>query len=65
MPALQAICDSLGEQHIRALLDKGLRILPHPFSEDDIAAGYPYDIAVVQAESSLTQMLDKPVTGSR
>ena len=63
VPALRAICDSLGEQHIRALLDKWLRILPHPFTEDDIAAGYRYDISIVQAEFSLTQMLDKPVTG--
>ena len=63
VPALQAICDSLGEQHVRALLDKWLRILPHPFTEDDIAAGYRYDISIVQAEFSLTQMLDKPVTG--
>jgi hypothetical protein len=63
VPALQAICDSLGEEHIRALLDKWLRILPHPFTADDIAAGYRYDVSVVQAEFSLTQMLDKPVTG--
>ncbi|HJY74448.1 MAG TPA: hypothetical protein VJ347_21950, partial [Streptosporangiaceae bacterium] len=63
VPALQAICDCLGEEHIRALLDKWLRILSHPFTEDDIAAGYCYDVSVVQAEFSLTQMLDKPVTG--
>jgi len=63
VPALQAICDSLGEEHIRALLDKWLRILPHPFTEDDIAAGYRYDVSVVQAEFSLTQMPGKPVTG--
>jgi hypothetical protein len=31
VPALQAICDSLGEEHIRALLAKWLRILPYPF----------------------------------
>jgi hypothetical protein len=52
VPALQAICDSLGEEHIRALLGKWLRILPHPFTEDDIAAGYRYDVSVVQAESA-------------
>ena len=63
MPALQAICDSLGEEQIRALLGKWLRILPYPFTEDDIAAGYCYDVSVVQAEFSLTQMLDRPVSG--
>src|SRR5260370_42154364 len=63
VPALQAICDSLGEQQIRALLIKWLRILPHPFSEDDTDAGHCYDVSVIQAEFSLTQMLDRPVTG--
>ena len=63
VPALQVICDSLGEEHIRALLAKWLRILPYPFTEDDTAAGYRYDASIVQAEFSLTQMLDRPVTG--
>ena len=63
VPALQAICDSLGEEHIRALLDKWLPILPHPFTADDTTAGYRYDVSIVQAEFSLTQMLDRPVTG--
>ena len=63
VPALQAICDALGEQQIRALLAKWLRILPYPFSEDDTDAGYCYDVSIVQAEFSLTQMLDRPLTG--
>ncbi len=63
VPALQAICDSFGEEHILALLEKWLRILPYPFTEDDTAAGYRYDVSIVQAEFSLTQMLDRPVTG--
>jgi hypothetical protein len=63
VPALQTICDSLGEPQIQALLAKWLRILPHPFTEDDIAAGYRYEMSIVQAEFSLTQMLDRPVTG--
>jgi hypothetical protein len=63
VPALQAICDSLGEEHIRTLLAKWLRILPHPFTGDDTAAGYRYDASIVQAEFSLIQMLDRPVTG--
>jgi hypothetical protein len=63
VPALQAVCDSLGEEQVRALLAKWLRILPHPFTEDDITAGYRYGISALQAEFSLTQMLDRPVTG--
>jgi hypothetical protein len=61
--ALQAICDSLGEQHIDALLRKWLARLPHPFSPADRAAGYRYDLSILQAEFSLTQMLDRPVAG--
>ena len=61
--ALQAICDRLGPEQIDALLRKWLAILPHPFSPADRAAGYRYDISILQAEFSLTQMLDKPVSG--
>jgi len=60
---LQAICDRLGPEQIDALLRKWLAILPHPFSPADRAAGYRYDISILQAEFSLTQMLDRPVTG--
>src|SRR4051794_28635731 len=60
---LQAICDRLGPEQIDALLRKWLAILPHPFTAEDRAAGYRYDIAVWQAEFSLTQVLDRPVTG--
>lgn len=61
--ALQAICDSLGPEQIDALLRKWLAILPHPFTAADQATGYHYDISILQAEFSLTQMLDKPVSG--
>jgi hypothetical protein len=60
---VQAICDRLGSDQIDALLRKWLRRLPHPFTRDDYTAGYRYEISVLQAEFSLTQMLDKPVTG--
>src|SRR4051794_12891438 len=60
---LQAICDQLGAEQIDALLRKWLAILPHPFSRADRAAGYRYDISVLQAEFSLTQTLDRPVSG--
>jgi hypothetical protein len=63
VPALQDICDQLGPEHIQALLNKWLRILPHPFTEEDISAGYTYDLSILQAEFSLTQMLDQPLSG--
>jgi hypothetical protein len=61
--ALQAICDGLGPDQIDALLRKWLAILPHPFSAADRTAGYRYELSILQAEFSLTQMLDKPVAG--
>ena len=61
--ALQAVCDALGPAQIDALLRKWLARLPHPFSPADRAAGCRYDISILQAEFSLTQMLDKPVSG--
>jgi hypothetical protein len=61
--AVQAICDRLGPEQIDALLRKWLRRLPHPFTTQDIAAGYRYEISILQAEFCLTQMLDRPVSG--
>ncbi|HTX53033.1 MAG TPA: hypothetical protein VMD08_06465 [Candidatus Baltobacteraceae bacterium] len=61
--ALQAVCDRLGPAQIDALLRKWLAILPHPFTAADRAAGYRYELSILQAEFSLTQMLDKPVAG--
>jgi hypothetical protein len=61
--ALQAICDRWGPGQIDALLRKWLAILPHPFTPADREAGYRYDISILQAEFSLTQVLDQPVSG--
>src|SRR5664279_1934267 len=61
--ALQRICDRLGPVQIQALLDKWLAILPNPFTEGDTGAGYRYQLSILQAEFSLTQMLDNPVCG--
>ena len=61
--AVQAICDSLGPEQIDALLRKWLAILPNPFTDEDEAAGYRYELSILQAEFSLTQMLDAPVSG--
>jgi high-affinity K+ transport system ATPase subunit B len=37
--------------------------LPHPFPARDRAAGYRYQLSILQAEFSLTQVLDQPVMG--
>jgi hypothetical protein len=61
--ALQAICDRLGPTQIQELLDRWLQILPSPFTDADRAAGYRYECSILQAEFSLTQVLDRPISG--
>ena len=46
-----------------ALARKWLRRLPHPFTAGDRRAGYRYQISILQAEFSLTQALDRPLSG--
>ena len=60
---LQQLCDGLSPAKIDALLRKWLGRLPHPFTAKDRAAGYRYDISILQAEFSLTQVLDRPLSG--
>jgi hypothetical protein len=59
----QAICDGLGAEQIDALLRKWIARLPHPFTPEDREAGYRYEVSILQAEFSLTQVLDRPLTG--
>jgi hypothetical protein len=60
---LQRICDGLGARQIQALVDKWLALLPNPFTSADTAAGYEYNVSMLQVEFSLTQMLDAPTSG--
>jgi hypothetical protein len=60
---LQLICDGLGADQIQQLVGKWLKILPNPFTDADRDGGYTYDISILQAEFSLTQMLDRAVSG--
>ena len=60
---LQRICDSLSPARIDRFTRKWLARLPHPFTAADRRAGYRYDISVLQAEFSLTQVLDRRLAG--
>ncbi|MHB1777971.1 MAG: hypothetical protein ACYCU7_18590 [Acidimicrobiales bacterium] len=60
---LQKICNRFDAAKIDHLLRKWLAILPHPFTGADRRAGYRYDLSILQAEFSLTQVLDRPLTG--
>jgi hypothetical protein len=60
---LRAIAEGLSAEKIEALLRKWLQWLPHPFAPADQQAGSRYEASILQAEFSLTQVLDRPVTG--
>jgi hypothetical protein len=60
---LQRICDRLSAAKIDALARKWFKLLPHPFTGRDRRAGYRYDVSILQAEFSLTQVLDRPLSG--
>ncbi|MCC7359740.1 MAG: hypothetical protein IT317_09695 [Anaerolineales bacterium] len=59
----QAICDGLSAGTIETFARKWLARLPQPFTPEDRTAGYGYHLSILQAECSLTQVLDRPVTG--
>ena len=60
---VQALAEGLSAPVIDGLLRKWLARLPHPFTGEDRAAGYRYDLSILQAEFALTQVLDRPLTG--
>ena len=60
---LQALADGLSAEKIEALVRKWQTRLPQPFTAAERAAGYDYEISILQAEFALTQVLDRPLTG--
>ncbi len=60
---LQQVLDQLSAAPIEALVRKWLARLPHPFSAQDRAAGFRYELSVLQAEFARTQVFDRPLSG--
>jgi hypothetical protein len=60
---VQKISEQLSAAKIEGLFRKWLGRIPHPFTAADRNAGYRYDLSILQAEFSLTMVLDRPVTG--
>jgi hypothetical protein len=60
---LQALADGLTADKIEALVRTWLARLPHPYPPADPAAGYRYQLSILQAEFALTQVLDRPQAG--
>jgi hypothetical protein len=61
--ALQRICERLSPTKIDAFFRRWLARVPHPFTAADRRAGYRYELSILQAEFSLTQVLDRPHSG--
>ena len=60
---LQAICDTSGSRADRRAAAQVAGDPAASVHRSDRAAGYRYELSILQAEFSLTQMLDKPVSG--
>lgn len=60
---LQQINDALDGARIEAVAHKWLAQLPHPFTPADRAAGFHYDLSILQAEFARTQVFDRPLSG--
>jgi len=63
LPAAQRLAHSLTPAKIDTLFRKWLARLPHPYSPRDRRAGYRYDLSILQAEFSLTQVWDRGLHG--
>lgn len=59
----QRVADGLSDKKVEAFVRKWFRQLPHPFPAEDRKAGFRYEISILQSEFSLTQVLDRPVSG--
>jgi hypothetical protein len=63
LPAAQRLSEGLSPAKIDAFFRKWLARLPHPYSAKDRRAGYRYDLSILQAEFSLTQVWDRGLHG--
>jgi hypothetical protein len=60
---LQQILDDLDETKIERVVRKWFACLPHPFTPQDRAAGFRYQLAILQAEFARIQVFDRPRCG--
>ncbi|MGH7752144.1 MAG: hypothetical protein ACREN5_04955, partial [Gemmatimonadales bacterium] len=61
--ALQATCDALSSADIQAFFDRWLVGVPLPLTAQDRAAGFGYQLSLLQMEVSRTQVFDRPLRG--
>jgi hypothetical protein len=58
--ALQAICDRFGPRDVQEFFDRWISQIPTPFTAQDRAAGYWWELSMRQVEVSRTLVLDDP-----
>jgi hypothetical protein len=61
--ALQKICNRLGPGAVKSFFWRWVSRLPSPFTEEDMRAGYVYELAFRQFEVSDTSVFDRPQAG--
>jgi hypothetical protein len=61
--ALAGICARLSACDVRAFFDRWQARLPSPFTAEDRARGYGYELAFRQLEISDTRVFDRPAAG--
>src|SRR5262249_24960760 len=61
--ALQALCDSLSAADIEAFFERWLVHVPLPLTRQDRAAGFAYQLSILQMEVSRTQVFARPRRG--
>ncbi|MGH3264174.1 MAG: hypothetical protein ACRDNS_19510 [Trebonia sp.] len=61
--ALAAICSRLSAADVWAFFERWQATLPSPFTDQDRARGYQYDLAFRQLEISDTRVFDRPISG--
>lgn len=61
--ALQALCDRLSAADIEAFFERWLAQLPLPLTARDRAAGFAYQLSILQMEVSRTQVFAQPRHG--
>ena len=61
--ALAEICNRLSAEDVWLYFERWQAALPSPFTDEDRARGYVYDLAFRQLEISDTRMFDRPIAG--
>ena len=57
---LQTLCDRFGPDDVQAFFDRWIDVVPTPFTADDRAAGYWWELSMRQVEVSRTIVFDDP-----